>query len=80
MPALGSQPQRVVDESRCRPIVAQMRERMQAWFAQYAEASIDGAHKRITGCGQLGRVPPTGDGSAVFAADPIAPLAIAPRA
>ena len=70
----------VVDASRCRSIVARMRERMQAWFAQYADAAIDGAHKRITGCGQLGLVPSTGDGSAVFAADPIAPLAIAPRA
>src|SRR5688500_19669839 len=49
----------VVDETRCRPIVAQMRERMQAWFARYADAAVDGAHKRITGCGQPGPPPPT---------------------
>jgi choline-sulfatase len=70
----------VVADPRCESIVAAMRERMRAWFERYGDASVDGAHRRITGCGQLGRVPPTGDGSSVFAADPIAPLAVAPRA
>ena len=69
----------LVDDAVCAPIVVQMRARMQGWFARYADAALDGAHKRITGCGQLGRVPPVGDASSVFAADPIAPLAVAPR-
>jgi len=60
-------------------IVAQMRDRMHAWFTAFADPALDGAHRRITGCGQLGKVPPAGDGSTVFAADPIAPLSIAAR-
>jgi len=69
----------LVDDVRHRPTVASMRERMQAWFDRYGDASRDGAHRRITGCGQLGLMPPTGDGSTVFAADPIAPLRMASR-
>jgi len=69
----------LVDDVRHRPTVASMRERMQAWFDRYGDASRDGAHRRITGCGQLGLMPPTGDGSTVFAADPIAPLGVASR-
>ena len=42
----------------------------------YVDPARDGAHKRVTGCGQLGLTPADGDGSDVFPADPIAPLAV----
>ena len=64
----------LVDRAEAQSTAANLRARLQAWFAQFADPALDGAHKRVTGCGQLGLVPAAGDGSDVFAADPIAPL------
>jgi arylsulfatase A-like enzyme len=69
----------VVEDARHAKTLAQLRERLAAWFAQYVDPAIDGAQKRVTGCGQLGLVPAEGDGREVFPADPIAPLAVAKR-
>lgn len=69
----------LVHRSEQQPMVTELRARLDAWFAQFVDPSRDGAHKRVTGCGQLGLTPAVGDGSAVFPADPIAPLAAAPR-
>ena len=70
----------LVDRDAFAPTVAALRSRMDTWFATYADPAIDGAHKRITGCGQLGRVPAmTADAREVFAFDPIAPLAVPAR-
>jgi choline-sulfatase len=60
--------------------VEALRARLAAWFAQYVDPALDGARKRVTGCGQLGLVPARGDGSDVFPADPIAPLVVPARA
>jgi arylsulfatase A-like enzyme len=70
----------LVDEARHAETLVQLRERLAAWFARYVDPAIDGAHKRVTGCGQLGLVPADGDGRDVFPADPIAPLAIPKKA
>ena len=43
------------------------------------DPSLDGAKKRVTGCGQLGRVPAQGDAREVFANDPIAALKVPSR-
>jgi arylsulfatase A-like enzyme len=62
-----------------RATVAMLRARLETWFAEHVDPALDGAHKRITGCGQLGLVPPAGDAREAFAADPIAALAIPAR-
>lgn len=56
-----------------------LRAELSAWFARFADPAFDGAGKRVTGCGQLGLVPPTGNGSEVFPDEPIAPLPAVPR-
>jgi arylsulfatase A-like enzyme len=66
----------VVERSSLRTTVSMLRARLETWFAEHADPALDGAHKRITGCGQLGLVPREGDGREAFAADPIAPLAV----
>ncbi len=62
-----------------RPQVEAMRARLADWFARYFDPALDGARKRVTGCGQLALCPAEGDGSDVFPADPIAPLVIPTR-
>jgi hypothetical protein len=56
--------------------VAMLRARLAEWFARFVDPARDGAQKRVTGCGQLNVTPAQGDGSDVFPADPIAPLAV----
>ena len=62
-----------------RSTVGMLKASLEAWFAEHVDPAFDGAHRRITGCGQLGRVPPDGDGREAFAADPIAPLSVPVR-
>ena len=69
----------VVDDATYRATVAMLRARLAEWFACYVDPALDGADKRVTGCGQLGLTPAEGDGSDVFPADPVAPLVV-PRA
>jgi arylsulfatase A-like enzyme len=68
-----------VDEASMHATVEAMRSRLEAWFADFVDPALDGARKRVTGCGQLGLVPAAGDGREVFPVDPIAPLAVPPR-
>ena len=74
----GERDNRVADAS-ARATVDHLRGRLDAWFAQFVDPSLDGAKKRVTGCGQLGLVPAQGDGREVFANDPIAALAVPAR-
>jgi len=53
---------------------AQLRARLDAWFTRYVDPAFDGAHEYITGCGQLDRMPVTGDPLQFFADVPIKPL------
>ena len=62
-----------------RPTVDMLKARLEAWFADHVDPAFDGALRRITGCGQLARVPPDGDGREAFAAEPVAPLAVPVR-
>jgi len=66
----------VVDDATYRATVAMLRARLAEWFACYVDPALDGADKRVTGCGQLGLTPAEGDGSDVFPADPVAPLVV----
>jgi hypothetical protein len=59
-------------------MAATLRARLDAWFAQFVDPLLDGARKPVTGCGQLGRVPASGDAADVFADVPIKALRIAP--
>jgi arylsulfatase A-like enzyme len=52
----------------------ELRARLDRWFAQYVDPALDGAHAYITGCGQLAKVPVTGDPLRWFADVPIKPL------
>ena len=56
-----------------------LKARLEAWFAEHVDPALDGARRRITGCGQLGRVPPDGDGRDAFADEPVAPLTVPVR-
>jgi arylsulfatase A-like enzyme len=56
-----------------------LRERLDAWFAEYVDPLLDGAQKPVNGCGQLGRVPAGGDATSVFAEVPIQALRAKPR-
>lgn len=69
----------LVDSIPHRPLRDALRAELATWFARFADPALDGADKRVTGCGQLGLVPPRGDGSEVFPVDPIAPLAVPAR-
>lgn len=66
----------VADDATYRATVAMLRARLAEWFACYVDPALDGADKRVTGCGQLGLTPAEGDGSDVFPADPVAPLVV----
>ena len=63
-----------IDEHGLASVIAMLRARLDAWFAEYVDPILDGARKPVTGCGQLGRVPVTGDGSDVFADVPVKAL------
>jgi arylsulfatase A-like enzyme len=69
----------LVDQPRMRPTAQMLRSRLEAWFVRHVDPALDGARKRVTGCGQLGLVPAEGDGREVFPADPIAPLRVPAR-
>jgi arylsulfatase A-like enzyme len=60
-------------------VVQALRGRLHAWFDAFVDPALDGARKRITGCGQLGIARGDDDGSSVFASDPIAALAVPAR-
>jgi arylsulfatase A-like enzyme len=70
----------LVADARQQDRAAALRARLDAWFAEFVDPARDGARKRVSGCGQLGLTPAEGDGREVFPADPIAPLAVTPRA
>jgi arylsulfatase A-like enzyme len=55
-------------------VVRDLHSRLSAWFDAFVDPALDGARKRVTGCGQLGLARGDDDGREVFAADPIAPL------
>lgn len=69
----------LVDDAAQGDRVRELRARLDDWFARHADPAVDGATRRVTGCGQLGLVPPEGDGRDVFPVDPIAALAIPAR-
>jgi choline-sulfatase len=64
----------VFDDCAMQSVVATLRRRLDAWFAEYVDPLLDGARKPVTGCGQLGRASATGDGASVFADVPIRAL------
>jgi arylsulfatase A-like enzyme len=45
-----------IDDRSTHAIAAELRGRLDAWFARYVELERDGTDKGVTGCGQLGRV------------------------
>ncbi len=60
-------------------MLAQLRARLDAWFSRYVDPAFDGAQPYITGCGQLGRMPVTGDPGVAFADVPIKALQVEPQ-
>ena len=68
-----------VDDPTVRMTLAMLRGRLDSWFARYVDPARDGRDKGVTGCGQLGRIPPSGEAAGLFAADPIAPLNVPAR-
>ena len=60
-------------------IIACLRARMDAWFAEFTDPALDGSRQPVTGCGQLRRVAPATDAREAFAAVPIPALTRAPR-
>ncbi len=63
-----------IDDRSTTAVREAMRARLDAWFARHVDPAIDGAHPYITGCGQLDRVPVTGNPLRWFADVPIKPL------
>jgi hypothetical protein len=45
-----------IDDRSTHAIAAELRGRLDAWFARYVELERDGTDTGVTGCGQLGRV------------------------
>lgn len=64
----------LIDDPASAPMRDALRGRLDAWFARYVDPPVDGAHAYITGCGQLDKVPVTGDPLQWFADVPIKPL------
>ncbi|MEP7208946.1 MAG: sulfatase-like hydrolase/transferase [Casimicrobiaceae bacterium] len=66
----------LLEQASAEATVLAMRDRLDAWFARFADPAMDGSAKGVTGCGQLGRIPPNGDAAGLFAADPIKALEV----
>ena len=60
----------LVDESRHRHVVDDMRQRMEKWFARYVDPSRDGAAQPVRGKGQIAAVDTSSAGPPAFAQEP----------
>jgi len=60
----------LVDESRHRNVVDDMRQRMENWFARYVDPSRDGVAQPVRGKGQIAAVDATSGGPPAFAQEP----------
>jgi len=56
----------LVDDPKYDEIAARLRGRLDEWFVEYAQASLDGARQAVTGKGQIDAVGPAGGGRTAF--------------
>ncbi len=56
----------LVDEPKYDEIATRLRGRLDEWFVEYAQASLDGARQGVTGKGQIDAVGPAGGGRTAF--------------
>ena len=68
-----------IDDPAAATIAAELRGRLDAWFAEYVDPLQDAARTACTGCGQLGPVTSIDDAPRVFADVPVKPLQVPPR-
>ena len=59
-----------VDDQECAEILTQMRARLDTWFLEYVQPSIDGARLAVTGRGQIDRAGPANEGRTAFMSRP----------
>ena len=75
LPADPDERANIVDAPERQALRAEMRRRLDEWFAQFVDPLLDGASKNVTGCGQLGAISGGPGDREKFAQEPIQALA-----